>query len=155
MMRTCIKTEMQNAWQTHTCTQKHSCTVVQCSSSFQNNIIRQQRSFRVVWSHTGFTAMGNKIKKAIFLQLWPKKTNFSLCARRERDGQTIIKAMTSYQVSRGMHGPSALICLLCFFCCFFCAQCDTHHFMCAFIQRNSMSACFQPGWLQQYLRLQP
>ena len=54
----------------------HTRRAVQCSSSFQHNIIRQQRGFRSVWSHTGFTAMGNKIKKPIFLQLWPKTQTF-------------------------------------------------------------------------------
>lgn len=61
----------------------HIHTVVQCSSSFQHNIIRQQRSFRGVWSHTGFTAVGNKIKKPIFLQLWPDTQTF-LCARERK-----------------------------------------------------------------------
>lgn len=132
---------------THTCTQKHKYTVVQCSSSFQHNIIWQQRSFRGGWSHTGFTAMRNKIKKPIFLQFQPKKekikTDFCVCEERKRQSDHNQSNDLIPGQQRHAWSISSNLPLL-----FFCAQCGTHNFMCAFIQRNSMSACFQQGWLQ-------
>lgn len=93
-----IRTQIKNARRAHT--RAHA--VVQCSSSFQHNIIWQQRSFRSVWPHTGFAAMGNKIKKPIFLQLCPETQTFQCAMDRNRQ--------SGHNQSKDMHGPSALIC---------------------------------------------
>lgn len=121
----------------------HTNRAARCSSSFQHNIIRQQRSFRSVWSHTGFTAMGNKIKKNNFLATLAQNTNFFLCARegKRRPGHNQSNDLLPGQQRHACSISSHLS--LMFFG--YVHNFGTHNLRDAFIQRNSMSAYFQGG----------